>query len=406
MAARSKSDSLVADTLADINKTQALRVGAMADVVEPTAWLTTGNLAIDYVTGGGLPLGRSIELYGLPSSGKTTTALQAAAELQRKIISERRDEHILYLDYEHALDLDYAEALGLDLDHHTPSGDPSFLLGQPKSMEQGAGAALKLISTGKIRLSIWDSVASMAPIARLEGEFDQRTAAMNKARLMAGLMLQITPLLHMNNSAAVFINHLMESVEMTGTRPGMPPKVTTPGGKALKYYASLRLEYRQMGNAKAAAGDALTGTTSNQVVGTAVKVKCVKNKVSDPFREAEVRVSFGQGFNNAWSALEVLLNHKVVRKDGAWYRFDDALAHPAMNTPAGKSARPSIQGESAVLRFAAEHPDWRDTLIATASDLVTAHGGTGLETGDLTGAPDLDELLEDSDVPTAHRLAL
>lgn len=398
--ARTKAaGGIVADVLAEINKTHQLRVGAMSDVVEETQWLTTGNLAIDYVTGGGLPLGRSIELYGLPSSGKTTTALQAAANLQRTIIAEGRDEHILYLDFEHALDLTYAAALGLDLDHVTASGDPSFLLGQPKTMEQGAEAALKLISTGKIRMSIWDSVAAMAPLSRLEGDFDQRTAAMNKARLMSGLMLQLTPLLHINNSAAVFINHLMESVEMSG-RPGMPPKSTTPGGKALKYYASLRLEYRQIGNAKGKADDALAGATIDQVIGTGVKVKCVKNKVAAPFRETEVRVTFGQGFNNTWSALQVLLDHKIIRKDGAWHRFAPNLEHPAMTIPAGKGARPSIQGESGVLRFAAEHPDWQHALITTAAQLVTTHGGKGLETGDLTAADEPTPVGEPTDLDT------
>ncbi len=161
----------IADLLADIERKHGLRIGAASQVVEPTTFLTTGNLAIDHVCGGGLPLGRTVELYGQPSSGKTTTALQAAAALQSIIIFEQRDEHILYLDFEHAFDGQYAKALGLDTEH------PSFLLAQPHSMEAGAESALQLLATGTVRLSIWDSVAAMAPIARLEGEFDQRTAA-------------------------------------------------------------------------------------------------------------------------------------------------------------------------------------------------------------------------------------
>lgn len=371
----------ITDILNDISKKTDLRFG----VIEETQWISTGNLGINYVAGNGLPLGRSVELYGPPSSGKTTTGLQAAAVLQQQIIAEKRDEYILYLDYEHALDTDYCAALGLDIEHD------SFLLAQPHSMEQGAEAALRLIGTGKVRLSIWDSVAAMAPIARLEGEFDQRTAAMNKARLMSGLMLQLTPLLHKNNSCAVFINHLMESVEMGG-RPGMPPKVTTPGGKALKFYASVRLEYRQIGNAKGKATDPLTQEVTNQSTATQVKVKCVKNKVAAPFREAEVRVRYGHGFDDAWSAIQVLLGHKLIRKDGAWYRFDPSLEHPAMTIPGTdkKNGRPSIQGESAVLRFADEHPDWRDRLVKEATRLVE---------GDVTtpgvGAPEEVDLAAD-----------
>ncbi len=380
----------VADVLAELGRKHDLRVGAASEVVAPVSWLTTGNLGIDHICGGGLPLGRTVELYGQPSSGKTTTALQAAAALQADLIAAGRDEHILYLDYEHAFDADYAAALGLDIEHR------SFLLAQPHSMEQGAEAALKLITTGKVRLSIWDSVAAMAPIARLEGEFDQRTAAMNKARLMSGLLLQLTPLLHKHASTAVFINHLMESVEMNAVRPGMPAKVTTPGGKALKFYASIRCEFRQLGLAKAKDTDPLSGEVTNQAVATHIKIKCVKNKVAAPNREAEARVSYGRGFDNPWSALQVLLAHKLVRKDGAWYRFDPGLEHPAMKLPAsaGKNGRPSIQGETAVLRFAAEHPDWRAGLIATAAALLA---DTAAEPA-APGEPDnLDEVLASLD---------
>lgn len=366
--------SAIAAALAEVEKKHGLAVGPASQVIEPQAWLTTGNLGIDYVAGGGIPLCRTVELYGPPSSGKTTTALQAAAALQQAINTGSGDDHILYVDHEHALDRDYCKALGLDTEHD------SFLLAQPYSLEQGAESALKLLHTGLIRLVIFDSVAAMAPIARLDGEFDQRTAAMNKARLMAGLMLQITPLLHKSKACGVFINHLMEAVEMSG-RPGMPPKVTTPGGKALKFYASLRLEYRQIGNTKTKTVDPLSGETINQANSTLVKVKCVKNKVAEPFREAEVRVSYGRGFDNVWSALQVLLYRGQVKKSGAWYRFTGDTTHP--DIPAG-----GLQGETAVLDFALRHPDWAARLIAVATDLVDRHGAAGLETGDGKPVPD------------------
>lgn len=370
--------SAIAAALAEVEKKHDLTVGAASTVIEAQQWLSTGNLGIDYAAGGGIPLGRTVELYGQPSSGKTTTGLQAAAALQQHILATNGDDHILYLDYEHALDRDYCGNLGLDTEHD------SFLLAQPYSLEQGAESALKLLHTGAIRLIVFDSVASMAPIARLDGEFDQRTAAMNKARLMSGLMLQVTPLLHKTKAAGVFINHLTEAVEMNA-RPGMPAKITTPGGKALKFYASLRLEYRQIGNTKTKAADPLSGDTINQANGTLVKVKCVKNKVATPFREAEVRISYGRGFDNTWSALQVLLARGPVRKTGAWYKFATDAAHP--DIPAS-----GLQGETAVLDFARTHPDWAATLTDMATQLVTRYGGVvGLETGDGKPVPGGDD---------------
>jgi recombination protein RecA len=353
----------------------ALRIGTMSEVVQPTRWLSTGNLAVDHVTGGGLPQGRSVELYGLPSSGKTTTALQAAAHLQQRIITAGLDEYILYLDFEHALDPAYATALGLDVEHR------SFLLAQPGNMEQGAEAALKLTASGQVRMSVWDSVAAMAPLSRLEGEFDQRTAAMNKARLMSGLMLQLTPLLHQADSCAVFINHLMETVEMSG-RPGLPPRTDTPGGRGLKYYTSLRVEYRQIRNIKGRLADPLTGESPQQAIATTVKVKCTKNKVAAPFREAEVLVRYGQGFDEAWSALQVLTAHRLVVASSTGHFYFDrdkvpALVHPKMENSA--SGRAYIRGENNVLAFADLFPAWRHVLITTAVSTLDTLGAPPVE---------------------------
>ncbi len=359
-----------------------LNVGAPSTVVESTSWLPTGNLAIDFVCGGGLPVGRSMELYGQESSGKTTTALQAAALLQRRLIDEGRDEAILYLDFEHSFDEDYAAALGIDTEH------PTFLLGQPPTMEDGAEAALKLIDSDAIRLTIWDSVAAMAPLSRLEGDFDQRTAAMNKARLMSGLLLQLTPRLKVHRCTGVFINHLMEAIDMN-SHGRLPPKVTTPGGKALKFYASLRLEYRQIGITKATGTDVLTGESGQQATATMVRVKCVKSKVGPPQRTADVCVRYGQGFDNYWSALQILVAYGVVRKTSAWYRFDGELAHPDMERP-GKSG-PSLNGEAAVLAFAAENPIWGAGLVDTA-ELLLETKGSAPTTADPVSDDDLAEL--------------
>lgn len=361
----------ITDILKDVSKRFDVKIGSMSDVVDDVVGLSTGNLAIDHITGvGGLPLGRITELYGHPSSGKTTTGLQTAAALQRKILADGSDDRILYLDFEHSMDGDYAASLGLDVEH------PSFLLVQPHWLEQGAQVGLQLIGTGKVRLSIWDSVAEMTPKALMEGEFDQRTAAMNRARLMNGLLQRLNSLLHEQNCAGVFLNHLMESVEMGG-RPGMPPAETTPGGKGLKFYASLRMSYKQMKNIKGKALDALSGAVIDQVLATHVKVKVTKNKIADPFREAEVRVRFGYGFDDFWSAVQVLTAHKkVVAGAGGFYYFDaknvPGLVHDDMAR--SSTGRPNLRGEPALLAFADERPDWRSRVIGEARDVVAAFG--------------------------------
>ncbi len=366
--------------LKEVGRKFDVQVGSLSTVVTPTEALTTGNLAIDYLTGvGGLPVGRVTELYGQPSSGKTTTALQAAAELQRRLIATGSDEKILYFDFEHALDDEYAGSLGLDVEH------PSFLLAQPYWLEQGAEAARKIIASGKVRLCVWDSVAEMTPKSTLDAEFDRRTGAMERARQIKELLARMTPLIYENRCAMVFLNHLMESLEMGG-RPGMPAPETTPGGKSLKFYASLRMSYKQFKQIKAARHDALTGEVTNQVTAVDTKVKVTKNKLGNPFREATVRVRFGKGFDNTWSALQVLTAYKHIVVGSAGYHYFDSkkatvdLSHDKMARSG--TGRPTIQGEANVLRFADEHPDWRAHLIKSAIAVVEAAGDQELPEGE------------------------
>lgn len=381
----------VTEILKDIGKKYSLPIGTMSDVVTQVEGLTTGNLAIDYLTGvGGLPLGRIVELYGQPSSGKTTTALQAAAALQHKIIGEGRDEHILYLDFEHAMDGDYAAALGLDVEH------PTFLIVQPHWLEDGADIAERLIKTGKVRLSIWDSVAEMTP---KDLEFGVRTNAMERARLMNSLLQRFNSLLHEHNCCAVFLNHLVEAIGMN--RPGLPPLQTTPGGKALKFYASLRLEYKQTKAIKGEAEDALSGSTTDQAVAQLVKVKATKNKIGVPLRETEVRIHFGAGFDNFWSALQVLVAHKVVQATttGMYYFANPgAPTHPAM--PRSSDGRAYLRGENAVMEFADEHPEWRTLAITEAVNVVNEYGAKGPNIiGPADGGEDIFAGLAGEDTP-------
>ncbi len=369
--AKTSPESGFAGVLADVSTKFGLNIGALSTVAEKVVGLPTGNLTIDYLTGvGGLPLGRSTELHGPPSSGKTTCALQTAAVLQQYAVRFRLDSRILYLDFEHALDPDYCAALGLDVEH------PSFLLAQPGNLEQGCEAALKLIDTGGIRLVIFDSVASMAPISRIDGEFDQRTAAMNKARLMSGLMLQLTPLLHRHDCAAVFINHVYEKIDIGGRPGGLPPGEDTPGGRALKFYSSLRLRFQQIGVIHGRADDAILNEVDERApIGVKTRIKVVKNKVSrSAGREADVRITHGHGFDNTWSALKILAAHKKVMVDGSWHYFDKDPTLTGEDMPRSRTGRPCLQGEHAVLGYATAHPQWNDALVDLARTVITADG--------------------------------
>jgi recombination protein RecA len=346
------------DVLNEFEKKHNLKVGTPAEVTG----LPTGNLAIDWQSGvGGLPRGRITELYGYESSGKTTTALQTAVQLQQHILEHGTGEHIVYLDFEHALDVKYAEALGLDVGH------PSFVPLQPNNLEQGANAALDLIDTGSVPLIVFDSVAAMAPKRLKDGEFDQATIQMHRAKLVSALCQSMLDLIHEHNTAAVFVNHKMESIEMTG-RPGLPPKITTPGGRGLKFYASLRLEFDIIGGIKNKIDDVFSGTEVNSLVANRVQVKCTKNKVGVPGRIVELRSRYGRGFDNAWSALQVLVSRKQITKSGSWFIFHPARTPQLMGDANATGFR--LHGEPAVLNYADEKPLWRDSLIVAAEKLA------------------------------------
>lgn len=349
----------VDDILADFTKKTGLRVGPPDQVTA----LTTGNMALDWQSGvGGIPRGRITELYGYESSGKTTTALQTAAKLQSQIKDSGSDQRIVYLDFEHALDVDYATDLGIDFE------DPSFVPLQPNNLEQGGAAALDLIETGKVPLVVFDSVAAMSPKRLKDGDFDQATIQMHRAKLMSALCQSMIDMLHSTNCAAVFINHKMESIDMSG-RPGLPPRVTTPGGRGLKFYASLRLEFDVGAGIKNKVDDLWSGEEANALVGNRVTVKCVKNKVGSPGRTVELRSRYGRGFDDAWSALQILVSHKAIGISGSWFNFY-ADRTPLLCTK--DTSKHQIQGEHNVLAVCDEDPEWRKALIEEAHRVLAS----------------------------------
>lgn len=363
----------VADILKIAEKKYNLTIGPMNALVEGTKFITTGNIAIDYAMGGGIPLGRSVELYGPPSCGKTTTGLQVAAELQKVIIAggdpERGifpDDRIVYMDYEQTMDKVYASALGLDTDHE------SFLFTQPDTLEDGTNLSLDLLKTGKVRLVLFDSLAAMTPSARAEAEIGKSLPAV-QAKLMKDYGVVLNAILRHNNASVIFLNHETEVMAMGG-RPGMPPPTTTSGGKATKYFASVRVQYRQIKQIKGKMLDPITNEEIERPVSTDVQVKIMKNKVAPPFRQVSVRVRFGTGFDNYWTAMQILVaNKKVMYATGRYYFHNisgEGFAPEWMKRETTGTHRPYIFGEKALFQAADDDPIWRLGLIRMAEDVV------------------------------------
>ena len=259
--------------------------------------IPTGALALDLALGvGGIPRGRVVEIFGPESSGKTTVMLHVIANAQRAGGSAA------FIDAEHALDPAYAKRLGVNLNE--------LLVAQPDSGEEALTICETLVRSNAMDVIVIDSVAALVPKAELEGEMGMATMGM-QARLMSQALRKLTAILAKAKTACVFTNQIREKV---GVMFGNPE--TTPGGKALKFYASVRIDIRRRDSIKDTAGAA---------VGNHVKVKIVKNKVAPPFTEAEFDIMFNQGINKEGSILDVGLEHGVIEKRGAWLQFEGEL---------------------------------------------------------------------------------
>jgi recombination protein RecA len=273
----------------------------------------TGSIALDIALGvGGLPRGRIIEIYGPESSGKTTVALHAVAEVQK------RGGQAAFIDAEHALDPVYASKLGVNIDE--------LLISQPDTGEQALEIAEALVRSGAVDVIVVDSVAALVPKNELEGEMGDSHVGL-QSRLMSQALRKHAGANSKSKTIAIFINQLREKV---GVMIGNPE--TTTGGRALKFYASVRLEVRR--------GEALK--VGNEVVGHRTKIKVVKNKVAPPFKQADVDIMFGEGISREGSLIDIATEHDIIQKSGAWYSYNEERLG---------------QGRENAKQFLKEHPE-------------------------------------------------
>ena len=315
MAAATDREKSLENALAQIDrqfgKGSVMRLGS--DERAPVEVIPTGSVALDVALGvGGLPRGRIVEIYGPESSGKTTLTLHAIANVQRA------GGIAAFIDAEHALDPEYAQKLGVDID--------ALLVSQPDTGEQALEIADMLVRSGAIDLIVIDSVAALVPKAEIEGEMGDSHVGL-QARLMSQALRKLTGGLNSTNTTMIFINQLREKI---GVFFGSPE--TTTGGKALKFYASVRLDIRRIETLK-------DGTDA---VGNRTRVKVVKNKMAPPFKQAEFDILFGTGISREGSLLDFGVDHGIVKKSGAWYTYDgDQLG----------------QGKENSRNFLIEHPE-------------------------------------------------
>jgi recombination protein RecA len=301
--------------------------------------VSTGALSLDVALGiGGLPRGRVCEVFGPESSGKTTLCYHVIAEAQR------RGGLAAFIDAEHAMDPSYARRIGLNVD--------DLLLSQPDNGEQALEIAELLIRSGALDVLVIDSVAALVPRAEIEGEMGDSHVGL-QARLMSQALRKIAGTLNRTGTICIFTNQLREKI---GVMFGSPE--TTPGGRALKFYSSVRLDIRRIETLK-------EGT---EAVGNRVRVKVVKNKVAPPFKQAEFDIAYGEGISWEGSVLDVALEHKLIQKAGSYFSFDDERLG---------------QGRTNVKAFLVEHPDVTAKLLdgiqAALPDTVIPRRGTAAD---------------------------
>lgn len=326
--AEDKKDALLQDALKAIEKEYGkgsiMRLGDRADVSVDV--IPSGSLALDQALGiGGYPKGRIIEIYGPESSGKTTLALHAIAECQKQ------GGRCAFIDAENAIDPTYAKNLGVDIDE--------LILSQPDSGEEALDICEMLVKSGAIDLVVVDSVAALVPQAELDGEMGDSSVGL-QARLMSKAMRKLAGVMNHSQTTAIFINQLREKV---GVMFGNPE--TTPGGRALKFYASVRLDVRR--------GETLKN--GGEAYGNVTKIKVVKNKVAPPFKTAVVNMIYGHGISHVDEVINLAVDHDIIEKSGAWFSYNGEKIG---------------QGINAVREYMNAHPDFEEKVTEQVKEAL------------------------------------
>ena len=328
-------ETALAQTEKQFGKSAVMKLGA--NVTMQVDAIPTGSLGLDLALGiGGVPRGRIVEVYGPESSGKTTLALQILAEAQKM------GGEVAFIDVEHALDPTYAAALGVDID--------SLLVSQPDTGEQAMEICEALVRSGAIDAVVVDSVAAMVPRAEIEGEMGDSHVGL-QARLMSQALRKLTGVIGKTNTVCIFINQLREKVGIVYGNP----EVTT-GGRALKYYSSVRIDVRRIEGLKDSTG---------AFIGNRTRAKIVKNKVAPPFREAEFDIMFGEGISKIGEILDLGVKLGVVQKSGAWFNYGEMRLG---------------QGRDNAKQFLKDHPEVSDEIekiVRANADRLLAAGKKG-----------------------------
>lgn len=355
LAARRKAalDTALAQVEKNFGKGSAMRLGDKP--VQEVEVIPTGSLALDLALGiGGLPKGRIVEIYGPESSGKTTLALHVVANAQKA------GGVAAFIDAEHALDPEYARRLGVDTD--------SLIVSQPDNGEQALEIADMLIRSGALDVIVVDSVAALVPKAEIEGEMGDSHVGL-QARLMSQALRKMTGALSQAGTTAIFINQLREKI---GVFFGSPE--TTTGGKALKFYASVRLDIRRIQTLK----------SGDEAIGNRTKVKVVKNKMAPPFKSAEFDVLYGEGISREGSVLDMALQTDIVKKSGSWFTYDgDQLGQGRENVRQFLKDNPALTDEiehRVKVAYGIEHDETADDHPAE-DDAASLGGGKSVGGG-------------------------
>ena len=362
---KKKSPREVLAALRKENNSETAKIGMLGEF-ERVSGYSTGNISLDQLTGvGGYPKGRIVDQHGAFSSGKTTSSLQAMAIEQQRIIEAGEEKYVMFFDYERSIDPDYCKKLGLDIGHE------SFIYVKPDNFEHGANVFRDMLTTGALSISVFDSVAAMVSEKEIEAATGKANVA-DRAKMMHQFLRQITSTCERHGTTPIFLNHTMEKVDTSPMGQRMAAQgikvMTQPGGTALPFYASLRMEFKKVQKIKTSGFDVIQNSDEKMVTAQDVQATVVKNKVGAAFGTAKLRVRFGKGFSQPYSVLQILKSHKAIKVKGAWHYFAGNLSPK----PSGEET--GFQGEDATLKAMEADIAWMSRLLIEAQTLLDSYG--------------------------------